>query len=317
MATDNRELPKGLNEVPSDSDTPWVLGHGIFWLEHLAVRRRVGQMVCGNPKKDPLQFLLEFLKTNGRKLPLGRALTLGCGRGNIERGLAKFCVAEIHDAMDISEQAIARARELAAEAGLGHINYSIVDINEVKLHPHSYDLVIGQHSFHHFASLEHVCSEVSTALKEDGILYLNEFIGPTRFQWSDRQLEVVNAILATLPKKYRLTEKHFKGFISRPTIQDMIQRDPSEAVRSAEIVSVVQSYFDIIERRDYGGTILHLLLSGIARNFTSINKLDQEFLDIVFRLEDALIACGDLTSDFAVIIAKRIGATANGPEKLT
>ena len=309
MEPSDRVLPKGLNEASSSLDTPWVLGRGIFWLEHLAVRRRVGQMVSGNPKKDSLQFLMAYLKTNGRKLPLGRVLTLGCGKGNIERGLAKFSVAEIHDGMDISEAAITRARELAAEAKLGHINYSVVNINEVKLNPHSYDLVIGQHSFHHFADLEHVCSEVSTALKDEGILYLNEFIGPTRFQWSERQLEVVNAILAVLPQKYRLTEKHLKGFITRPTIENMIELDPSEAVRSAEIVSVVQSHFDIVERKDYGGTILHLLLSGIAKNFTSINNLDQEFLDIVFRLEDALIACGDLTSDFAVIIAKKKGTT--------
>lgn len=297
--------PQGLNEAPSSPDTPWVLGRGIFWLEHLAVRRRVGVKVTGDPKKLPPELLRSFLLTNGYRLPLERGLTLGCGTGNIERGFASMGLVRCHDAIDISEKAIARARELAEQAGLHSICYTIGDANEVKLPADTYDIVIGQYSFHHFARLEHVFTEVANTLKKDGILYLNEFIGPTRFQWTDRQLEATNAILKALPKKYRVTESGTKGLVSRPTIRSMIQRDPSEAVRSAEIIPVMLQYFDVLERRDYGGTILHLLLSGIARNFTSVNKHDEELLDIVFRLEDALIECGDLSSDFTVIIAKK------------
>jgi hypothetical protein len=80
--------------------------------------------------------------------------------------------------------------------------------------------------------------------------------------------------------------------------------DPSEAIRSGEIVDILSSYFKIIKRRDYGGTILHLLLEGIAFNFDINNKEDIRFLNLLFEVEDCLLELDDITSDFSVIIAQ-------------
>jgi SAM-dependent methyltransferase len=289
----------------SSENTPWVLGRGAFWLEHVRVRQRIFQKISGDPKKDAYLFLIDFLKKHGVQLPLERALTIGCGAGNIERGVAKYHLVSIHDACDISKEAITRARELAKLEGLSHINYFVADANKMKLEPDKYDLVIGQHSFHHLVALEDIYAQIARSLKRTGFLFLNEFIGPTRFQWTDRQLEVVNAILRILPAKYRRTKTgRLKERVERPSVAKMLVLDPSEAARSSELISTLYRYFDIVERRDYGGTLLHTLLADIAVNFTH-DSLDEELLDIIFRLEDVLLATGDLQSDFAVIIAKK------------
>ena len=52
----------------------------------------------------------------------------------------------------------------------------------------SYDLVLAEGALHHFTPLHAVYDKIFRALKEGGYLVINDFVGPTRFQWTDRQL---------------------------------------------------------------------------------------------------------------------------------
>ena len=87
-----------------------------------------------------------------------------------------------------------------------------------------------------------------------------------------------------------------------PTERSVIAVDPSEAVRSAEIVPVLQQYFDLVELRPLGGTILQFLLADIAGNFQQ-DEAGAQLLEMLFAIEDALMAAGHLDSDFACIVA--------------
>lgn len=87
-----------------------------------------------------------------------------------------------------------------------------------------------------------------------------------------------------------------------PTERSVIAVDPSEAVRSAEIMPVLETLFDVIEYRPLGGAILQFLLADIAGNFQ--DEVGEQLLELFFRLEDTLMACGDLPSDFAYIVAR-------------
>lgn len=87
-----------------------------------------------------------------------------------------------------------------------------------------------------------------------------------------------------------------------PTERSVIAVDPSEAVRSAEIVPVLQQYFDLVEYRPLGGTILQFLLADIAGNFQQ-DEAGAQLLEMLFAIEDALMAAGHLDSDFACIVA--------------
>lgn len=286
----------------------WQVGRGIHWTEHQAVQDRINKMVSGDHSRDAYRFLIDFLSKHGMRLPLSRCLTLGCGAGDLERGLAQYNFCIKHDAYDIADGAIKRAKQKATETGLSNISYYVSDINNIALPSDTYDLVFGVQAVHHFSNLEHIFSEVRKALKTGGFFVLNEFVGPTKFQWTDRQLTIINSLLQILPERYRISRSgnsRIETFYTRPTIEEMDRIDPSEAVRSGDIVNVLTTYFNIAVRRDYGGSIIHLLLQDIAGNFKYNDPEDMKLLDMLFDIEDTLMEIGEIASDFAVIIAQK------------
>jgi hypothetical protein len=56
----------------------------------------------------------------------------------------------------------------------------------------------------------------------------------------------------------------------------------------------------IIEQKDCGGSILHLLLTDIAHHFRSEDDVTQRLLYLCYDVEDMLLKSGELDSDFAL-----------------
>jgi len=302
------ESPDGtaarVQEVWGEQAGAWS-GQGRHWLEHPAVQARIRAMAGGAGGRDRFQDFLQRYFPEGASVE--RVLTLGCGAGEFERGLAQYRFARDHDAFDIAEGAIRQAVEAAREAGFHHIHYQVVDLNHITLDRDHYDVVFGLSAVHHIAELEHLLTQVRDSLKPGGYFFLDEFIGPSQFQWPDAQLEVVNRALAELPPGLRRSLSRpgqLKTTVLRPSVEQMNAGDPSEAIRSAEIVPLLQHDFDIIELKGYGGSVLHLLMEDIAGNFTPDDALAAEWLERLFRLEDQLILDGTLDHDFAVIVAR-------------
>jgi ubiquinone/menaquinone biosynthesis C-methylase UbiE len=257
---------------------------------------------------DVYQYFVNYVRAALGTVTVERSLTLGCGAGDLERGLTKYGFTKFHDACDIAPEAIQRARDQAAAEGMTHLEYFVSDINKIDLPENYYDIVFGVMSIHHLSNLEHVYAQVKKTLKPGGFFLLNEFVGPTQFQWTDRQLEVVNGLLKVLPEKYRVSvidRKTVKRSFERPTIEWMNQVDPSESIRSKEIIPVLKKFFSISDYRNLGGTIVHLILQDIAGNFNYNNERDMKLLNFIFELEDALIDSGEIESDFMAIIARK------------
>jgi hypothetical protein len=63
-------------------------------------------------------------------------------------------------------------------------------------------------------------------------------------------------------------------------------------------------YFDIVERRDYGGTLLHPLFGDIAWNFQEDSPDIHKWLQLCFEVEDALLAQKEIASDFSLIVCQ-------------
>ena len=82
-------------------------------------------------------------------------LSIGCGSGELERGLLKKGCATTIDAFDINQHSVKKAKELAEFEGHS-INYFIGDANTIKLKENKYDFVIAHNSLHHVNNLEHI-----------------------------------------------------------------------------------------------------------------------------------------------------------------
>jgi hypothetical protein len=120
------------------------------------------------------------------------------------------------------------------------------------------------------------------------------------------QIRVINEQLEALPRDLRRLvsdRTKIKQPIRRKSVAEIIASDPSEAVRSAEIVPLLSKYFQISEVKGYGGALLHELMYDIAGNFCDQNVGSLDHLRRLFDVEDTLTRSGQLADDFAVIIA--------------
>lgn len=279
---------------------------GQYWLAHPLVRARVNALASGQPDMDAYGWLAQWLAARGWALPISRAVSLGCGFGALERDLAIRDLVRSMEALDLAEAAIAEARRLAEAAGLRGIHYRVADLESAALPPSSADVVFAHQSVHHVEALDELFLAVARALRPGGVFHLHEFVGPARFQWTDAQLDLANGFLDSLPPRLRrLASGEPKGRLRRPTIAEMVAADPTEAIRSADILGTLGRYFRVAEVRRLGGAVVHIALGGIAQNFDPDSPEDRASLERLFAVEDAAMADGRIGSDFVTVTAVR------------
>ncbi len=239
--------------------------------------------------------------------PVDVALSLGCGGGGLERHGLQLGIAGRFDAYDVSAGAIDVAQEEAQKSGQADaIHYQVADLNRIELPTDCYGAVFASQSVHHIEDLEHYMAQVQQTLKAGGLFIVNEFVGPNQFQWTDAQLQHAQRLLESIPEKFRacIREEGIKHHVERPTIEAMNAYDPTEAIRSEDIISQMEAKFTIIDRRDFGGTLLHLVLDNIAGNLSE-TEAGKQVLRRLIDEEKQLIANGEITSDFTVLVARK------------
>jgi len=222
------------------------------WMANPIVRRYIGESITGDPRGWPLDWFQQ--QTRGRTFQ--HALSIGCGTGPLERDLVRRGIATRIDAFDGSPKSIEIARAEAAATGYGHqIAYFVDDFNTIELPRAKYDLVCFHQSLHHVEKLERLLWQVRRTLTPDGLLYLDEYVGPSRTYWNARSTRWYRVLYHLLPRGVR----YFDDF--QPPVQP---DDPSEAVRSGDILSRVAIGFDIEAFRGYGGNLLAVLFPDLS-----------------------------------------------------
>ncbi|MEA1937283.1 MAG: methyltransferase domain-containing protein [Patescibacteria group bacterium] len=276
----------------------------VNWYNIPEVKWRWNHLISGDARIDYYEYIFHKYFPNKKNL---KALSLGCGTGHNELEWAKFGAFKNIDAYDLSKTRIEFAKKEAVKKGYSDtINYRIADVYKIKERNNYYDIVLVEHSLHHFSPLKDLLLQINSFLKADGFFIVNEFVGPTRFQWTDRQLEIINGLLSILPTQYKTkTNGSIKRKVFKPSRLSMILNDPSEAIESSNILFLLRKTFEIKEVKEYGGTILMMLFSEIAHNFLSKNNEAKKFLDICFDTEDILLQSKDIQSDFVVAVCKK------------
>ncbi len=285
------------------------------WWDIPEVMERWNLLITGDAKVDYFSYFMSRYFSGRESL---KALSLGCGTGHREIDLVRLGKFERIDAIDISKARIEHARETADKNGCnGRINYIVGDVYDYRVSDSFYDLILVEQSLHHFSPLDQMLQRINDFLKDDGYFIFNEFIGPSRFQWDDRQLEVVNAILSILPVKYRIHWKSgtIKRRVHRRGRLGMILYDRTEAVESSKIMPLIKDIFDVVDIKEYGGTVLQLLFSDIAHNFLSKDEETQRLLRLCFELEDLFLESGVLKNDFVVGICRKCVARERSTDK--
>ncbi len=233
----------------------------------------------------------------------GHWLSLGCGAASGEIIAARDGRFASMRALDVADRAIEEAQRQAAARGVTNIEFGVADFNRLTLPRAAYDVIMMAMSLHHVAALEGLLDAVRTALRPGGYFLINEYVGPRQLQFSDLQLGLVRDLLAALPARLRMDSStgRVKSEYVRLPVEHWNRWDPSEAVRSNEIVPLLHRNFEVVLQLDYGGTLLNPLLEHIVHNFDPADETAVALVRMLGRFEDLAIRQGLLGNDFTVM----------------
>ncbi|MEA2465336.1 MAG: hypothetical protein QOJ98_3083 [Acidobacteriota bacterium] len=269
------------------------------WMANTAVLMHLNERATGDPARD-------WLSSWAHQWFVGdelRVLVLGCGEGWLERAVAEWPFVARIDAVDFAEHAVARARELAR--GISKIEYGVVDLNRDVLPEGAYDVVVAHSVLHHVENLEHAYAQLERTMRPDATLIVNEYIGPNRFQYSDDVLAILNALLRALPVELRRPYEQR----TRPTVEEMIANDPTEAVRAEELVAFTARTFEVLETKELGGALLQHLLYDIVQNFRFDEPRERSLMEMLCTIDAMLTDAKRIPCDFLIAAARKKGST--------
>jgi SAM-dependent methyltransferase len=261
-----------------------------YWGSQPLVRRAINRRVTGDPNRWPM----EWFAARYAPAPLPLGLSVGCGTGLLERDILGKGLCERVEGVDFSPEAIAEAERAAEEAGLAHrLDYRVEDINAIRLPPARYDVVFFHGSLHHIRNVERVLGEVRSALKPGGLVFVDEYMGPSRSEWTDGLWAFARSAFDALPAELK----------NRPELAiPLPMDDPSESVRSSAILPACRSLFETLEDRPYGGNVLWFIFPCL--DIARLREDRTEALSRLIALEDHLLEKGWVESYFRVFVGR-------------
>ncbi|MEO8432795.1 MAG: class I SAM-dependent methyltransferase [Acidobacteriota bacterium] len=285
------------------------------WTNSRVIREYLHRRVSGDPRCDWVTWMLHRHAPNRPGL---RVLVLGCGDGWLERVLARDARIAFVTGVDVSPEIIEEAERRSSAEGLSErISHAVADLDRDPLPAGTWDLVLSHDVIHHVRNLEGLYARTAAALAPDGALLFCEYVGPRRFDYGRAREIILDDALRSLPQKYRRLPDG-RGFATRGHRTDpgeLALRDPSEAVRSDDILPVLRASMDVLEEIPYGGSLLSPLLYELVANFDEERPEDEALLRGLCERESALMAEGRLPSDY-VVAAARARAVEQGPGSL-
>jgi SAM-dependent methyltransferase len=236
-----------------------------------------------------------------RTRPGARLLSIGCGQAIKERQLAAALPDRTFVAIDIADRALALAREAAAAEGLRNLRIEHGDFNALALEPRAFDMVLGLGAIHHVENLEGFWEQCRRTLRPGGEVLAQEYVGPSRFQWTDLQIELGNEALARhVPAAHKVHHDRVK----RIALEAVIAIDPSEAVRSSEIVPTCRAAGFEVALSGAGCGLLQPMLMHQMHTFDPRDWDHNRILFTLFAVEDCAMRERGLTDAYAMFLAR-------------
>ena len=135
-----------------------------------------------------------------------------------------------------------------------------------KIEDNKYDAVFNFAVLHHAMNIEYALKKLASCLKNNGLMFNEEYVGPARNQYSDDHVNIMLEIMSDLPKKFRTKAKFL-----RPPLANF-RVEPSEAIHSDLILPLIPKYFDIIYQRNLNGGVAYQILHNNIDEFNDTSN---------------------------------------------
>ncbi len=254
------------------------------WSGSETVIRHISNIICGAPLASINDAKISLLQKISKRLPHARGISIGCGTGLNEIALLEAGIVSRFDCYELSEKAVENGMLEAQKRNLeGRIVFHRQDVFALPLAPGSFDLVYWDNAMHHMFDADAAMRWSKEMLAPNGCFFMHDFVGPTRFQWSEEQMRLVKQVLEGLDDAYFLipnSEYMWKKEPSRMSVEEMMEADPSEAADSDNILPAFAKHFPEGAVIPLGGLLYALGLDGIIVNIPEKSLLLQKLLKL-------------------------------------
>jgi SAM-dependent methyltransferase len=271
-----------------------------WWQSDLIVSH-INQRVCGEYLPGLSLGLYRWLLKEYGPFPLNRGVSVGCGEGSKEMDVLRAGIVNEFELFELSTFAIASGRAAAARSGFrDRMHFRHGNAFE---HAAQYDLVFWNNSLHHMFDVRSALSWSKDVLRPGGLLVMDEYVGPTRFQFPQWVLDENTAYRKSLPLEYKINPfdrtQMTTDTVENPDLDVLFEIDPSEAADSSNILPELDRQFPGAQIKLTGGLIYHLGLNDILHNFHN----DVSEIHRMLRWDDKLLAQGG--TQYGVAVARR------------
>ena len=264
-----------------------------FW-QSPVVRAAINRRITGDPKLAPESY---FAAVHGPAVPAAQALSLRAGDMRLEVGLVEIGPCERVVGLDTDEGRVQRANAEIPQALRAQVRFREGTLADWEPQQPQ-GAVLARNVLHRQLDLEGVLDRVRSSLVAGGLVFVDDFVGPSRFQWSDAQLGAINRLLACLPDELltdlTAEDGRRKRAVNRPSPEEFAAANPHDAVRSDEILGCLDERFERVEVHLYGRAVYHQLFTRIMGNFASRPELVRMVMEVDAMLTDG----GVLASDY-------------------
>jgi len=259
------------------------------WTGSRAILNYVTRLIAGEPCSSVQDANIRLIHRISPHLPHARGISVACGRGLKEMALLEAGVVTHFDCYELSETAVLEGREEAGKRKLDErISFHLGDAFKAYIAPESYDCIYWDNAMHHMFDARVAMRWSRDLLAKGGCFFMYDFVGPTRFQWTDEQVRILKDILESLDDAFFLipdSEYMWKKEPNCMSVEEMMRADPSEAADSDSILPAFRECFPTGTAIPLGGLVYVLGLDGILVNIPDDSLLLKKMLDI-----DAMLA---------------------------
>lgn len=267
------------------------------------IQRHINRLVSGTLLPGLHAGFHSQLKAAAAHGRFRKAVSVGCGTGRKEAGLVLSGLVDTFHLFDISGERIHQGRAFAEAKGISDSMLYFQSDPFVSCRDHDYDLVYWNNALHHMPDVRLALNWSRGRLVSGGILGMDDFIGPSRFQWSDLSLDYANRFRQSLLPRHFVhptqPDRLLSRRVRRPDPELLMATDPSEAADSGNIISALYETFPNASVTLTGGAIYNLGLKDVLANIDEIQEAG--LLGAALLLDEALIQQNE--SHYAVAIA--------------
>ncbi|HXH02404.1 MAG TPA: class I SAM-dependent methyltransferase [Candidatus Competibacteraceae bacterium] len=267
--------------------------HG-YWA-HNYVLPLLEQFGFRNEEEFYQNYIIKVCRSSESKI--NRIIALGSGNCELEVSLArKLLDAKItnfvFECTDLNPFMLERGKALAQSKGVSeHLLFTEVDIN--KWTPNvEYNIVIANHSLHHFVELENIFGSIRRCLSPSGYFLTHDMIGRNGHMRWPEALDVVNKLWKELPEKYKYNHLQRRLELEYDNFDCSV--DGFEGIRAQDILPLLIKNFHFELFVPFGNVIDIFVDRCFGHNFDVSNEWDRNFIDRVQHLDQASIESGEL-----------------------